>query len=80
MQKGDIILKINNIVLLEKEHVEAIQLIRGIMAASTIRLEMIQGDDTDEDGSLSPDWVKWMQKYKSQSLRNKRCVLEMSTY
>ena len=63
-QKGDIILKINDIPILGKLHSEAIQMIRGVMAASTIRMELIQGDQTD----LSPDWGKWVEKYElSQS-------------
>lgn len=62
-QKGDILLKINDIPLLGKEHAEAIHMIRNIMSASTIRMELIQGDQPE----LSPDWSKWVQRYEAQS-------------
>lgn len=65
-QKGDIILKINDVPLLGKQHSEAIQMIRSIMAASTIRMELIQGDQADQ-ADLSPDWVKWVERYEAQS-------------
>jgi hypothetical protein len=58
-------LKINDVSLLGKQHSEAIQVIKGIMAASTIRLEMIQGDQED----ISPDWVKWVERYETQQKR-----------
>lgn len=63
MQKGDILLKINDVPLLGKEHSEAIHMIRNIMSASTIRMELIQGDQAE----LSPDWGKWIERYESQS-------------
>ena len=37
------------------------------MASSTIKLGLVQGDETEENGGLSPDWVKWMKKYESHS-------------
>ena len=66
-QKGDIILKINDIPLLGKQHCEAIQMIKSIMTASTIRMELIQGDQAE----LSPDWVKWVERYESQMRRRR---------
>lgn len=70
LQKGDVILKINDVPLFGKQHVEAIQLIRSVMSASTIRMELIQGDQAE----LSPDWVKWVEKYEESQSRQQRWV------
>ena len=72
-QKGDIILKINDVSLLGKPHSEAIQLIRSVMTASTIRIELIQGDQAE----LSPDWVKWVEKYEAQSRHQRWAVIRV---
>lgn len=60
-------MRINDISLLGKQHSEAIELIRGVMTASTIRMELIQGDQAE----LSPDWVKWVEKYETQSRQHR---------
>ena len=58
----------NNVSLLGRQHVEAIQMIRGIMAASTIRMELIQGDQAE----LSPDWRHWVEMYQESQSRQHR--------
>ena len=48
-----------------KTHAEAIQTIKSLMAASTVRMELIQGDESEENGGLMPDWHKWITEYES---------------
>ena len=73
LQKGDIILSINGVSLLGKSHAEAIQVIKSAVPLSVVRIELIQGEETVENGGLSPDWCKWLAKYESG---HSRLVLE----
>ncbi|KAL5479626.1 hypothetical protein EMCRGX_G023174 [Ephydatia muelleri] len=65
VQKGDVILSINGVSLLGKSHAEAIQVIKSAVPLSVVRIELIQGEETVENGGLSPDWCKWLAKYES---------------
>jgi len=58
---------VNSVSVLGQGHAEAIQTIRSIMSASTVKLELIQGDETDSTGSLCSDWVKWVKKYEARA-------------
>jgi hypothetical protein len=64
-QKGDILLSINGVSLLNKSHMEAIQLIKSVMGSPSVRLELIQGEGTKDPSGLSPDWEKWIKKYET---------------
>ena len=65
LQKGDILLTINSVSLLNKSHTEAIQLIKSVMGSPSVRLELIQGEGSRDSGGLSPDWEKWIKKYET---------------
>jgi len=65
IQEGDILLSINGNSLLGRTHLEAIQTIKSVMSATTVRMELIQGDDVEKNGGLSPQWSKWMARYSS---------------
>ena len=64
-------MKINNMSLLGQQHKEAIHIIRDIMTASTVKLELIQGDETDSTGIFCSDWVKWVKKYEARCRQNR---------
>ena len=68
-------MRINGISLSTKTHAEAIQTIKSVMAASTVKMELLQGEDTEENGGLSPDWAKWMKRYESGHQRFVESVL-----
>ena len=65
LQKGDILLTVNGVSLLNKSHTEAIQLIKSAMGSPSVRLELIQGEGSKDPGGLSPDWEKWIKKYET---------------
>ena len=67
LQKGDLLLNINGVSLLNKTHSEAIHLIKSVMSSSSVRLDLIQGEESRESGGLSPDWEKWVKKHESAS-------------
>ena len=67
LQKGDLLLNINGVSLLNKTHSEAIHLIKSVMSSSSVRLDLIQGEGSRESGGLSPDWEKWVKKHESAS-------------
>lgn len=70
IQRGDIIVSINGIQLMEKTHLEAVETIKGLTSASLIKMELIQGDDVyTSEGGLSPDWVYWLRRYMNQRKR-----------
>ncbi len=60
VQRGDILLSINGTGLSARPHAEVIQAIKSMTSASTVRLELIQGEETES--GLSPDWPYWMRK------------------
>ena len=66
-QKGDLLVNVNGVSLLNKTHSEAIQLIKSVMSSSSVRLDLIQGEGSRESGGLSPDWEKWVKKHETAS-------------
>ena len=48
-------------------------MIKSAVPLSVVRIELIQGEETVENGGLSPDWCKWLAKYESG---HSRLVLE----
>ena len=63
-QRGDILLSINDKTLVGKTHGEAIESVRGLIGCEVVRMELIQGEETDINGGLSPDWGKWLRKWE----------------
>jgi ligand of Numb protein X 1/2 len=74
IQRGDILLSINDKTLVGKTHGEAIESVRGLIGCKVVRMELIQGEDTDINGGLSPDWGKWLRKWEV----SRRSPLEFS--
>ena len=52
-----------------KTHSEAIESVRRLMGSEVVRMELIQGEDTDINGGLSPDWGKWLTKWEAARRR-----------
>ena len=52
-----------------RTHSEAIETVRGMMGCEVVRVELIQGEDTDINGGLSPDWGKWLTKWEKTRRR-----------
>ena len=52
-----------------KTHGEAIESVRGLIGCEVVRMELIQGEDTDINGGLSPDWGKWLRKWETARRR-----------
>ena len=71
-QRGDILLSINEKTLVGKTHGEAIESVRGLIGCDVVRLELLQGEDTDINGGLSPDWGKWLTKWEAA---RRRCLV-----
>jgi C-terminal processing protease CtpA/Prc len=65
IQRGDILLSINDRSLVGKTHTEAIESVRRLMGCEVVRMELIQGEDMDINGGLSPDWGKWLTKWEA---------------
>lgn len=64
LQRGDILLALNEVSLVGKTHSEAVQIIKSMPAAGTIHFHLIQGDAVEGcPNCLSPDWPAWMEKF-----------------
>jgi multiple PDZ domain protein len=73
IQRGDILLSINDKTLVGKTHGEAIEGVKGLIGSEVVRMELIQGEDTDINGGLSPDWGKWLHKW--EAARRRYCTV-----
>lgn len=62
-------MSINDKTLIGKTHGEAIESVRRLMGCEVVRMELLQGEDTDINGGLSPDWSKWLKKWESTRRR-----------
>ena len=53
-----------------KTHGEAIESVKRLIDCEVVRMELIQGEDTDFNGGLSPDWGKWLRKWEAARRRS----------
>lgn len=60
IQRGDVILSINNHSLLQKTHEEAVDIIKANVGSTSVQLKLIQGDPTVPEPGLSNQWTKWI--------------------
>lgn len=60
ISKGDIILSINSVSLLQKTHYEAVEIIKSSMNNVTVRFKLIHGATTAPYPGLSYNWTKWL--------------------
>ena len=60
IQRGDMILSINNHSLLQKSHEEAVEIIKTNVSSTSVQLKLVQGEPNIPDPGLSPLWTKWL--------------------
>ena len=61
INRGDLILSINNHSLLQKTHDEAVEIIKANVISTSVHLKLIQGDPKAPDPGLSTQWTKWIE-------------------
>ena len=61
INRGDLILSINNHSLLQKTHDEAVEIIKANITSTSVHLKLIQGDPSAPDPGLSTQWTKWIE-------------------
>ena len=60
----------NDIILENKTHAEAVQIVKSVAAASCIRMRMIQGEESS-DNLLAPEWMQWVSKVSNNKYRRR---------
>lgn len=59
LQRGDIILSMNDKDLINKTHSEAVQVIKSLAGASFVRMRVILGEES-ADMVPPPEWKEWV--------------------